>query len=301
MMAIDLPLVSVVLTSYNQLHLLERALNTLLVQTYPNVEIIIVDDGSTDGSKEFIVNKGKEYQGKIRYHLQEQNVGIPRNKNTGFKLAQGDFITYLDGDDTYYPEKIAKEVEVFHQHPELGVVYSNFDIKEYDGTLLKTWGDKQMPQGRIFKHIVLEEFPYRHLHRFEMFRRQVMHDLNFYDESFSIYHDLDFMMRYSVGYLVGYADYVGSSYFMNPASIVSSTKSWKMSQQHKEVFAKHKELFAQNQMEDAYRQYLLNKEIQQLYLHPDFSLFYFLKAWTSQPSKLIPIAKALYFRFRSKT
>jgi glycosyltransferase involved in cell wall biosynthesis len=295
----ELPLVSVILTSYNQQVLLDRALQSLLVQTYPHMEIVIVDDGSVDGSKEYIQKKAEEHPQRIRYHLQTANVGIPKNKNTGFKMAMGDFITYLDGDDTYYPEKVAKEVEEFLKNPALGVVYSGFDFKEFDGRWVKTWGQDPMPQGDIYKEIVLEKFPYQHLHRFEMFRREVMHSLHFYDETFSIYHDLDFMMRYSVLYQVGYCSYVGSSYFMNPSSIVSRTKVWNMREQHKEVFLKHKNLFLEQGLKEEYDRYLLKSDIQQLFQLPTFSLVPYMKAVISQPGQMMSIFKALYFRIRS--
>ncbi len=108
------PLVSVVLTSYNQKEQFERAFNSLISQTYKSIEIIIVDDCSTDNeSQSYIKWLGEQYPDIVRYHLQKKNVGIPKNKNTGFKMACGDYVTYLDGDDQYYPEKIEREVDRF--------------------------------------------------------------------------------------------------------------------------------------------------------------------------------------------
>src|SRR4051812_32117775 len=99
-------LVSVVLTSYNQPALLKLAFDSLLNQTYENIEIIIVDDCSTDiGNRKLIERLNQRYPKKIKTYFQEKNVGIPKNKNTGFHLASGEYITYLDGDDTYYENK----------------------------------------------------------------------------------------------------------------------------------------------------------------------------------------------------
>lgn len=289
------PLVSVIVTSYNQQELLNRAVASVLEQTYSPIEIIIVDDFSTDGSRDWIIDIANTHPEKIRYCLQPQNVGIPRNKNTGFRLAKGEFITYLDGDDTYYSTKIEKEVGVFQLQPEYDVVYSNFDFKEFDGRFIKTWAEVQLPEGDIFKPVVQGLFPHKHLHRFEMFRRKVMYDLGFYDESFSIYHDLDFMMRYAAKYKVGNTLNVGSTYFMNPSSIVSSTKQWNMTLQHRQVFLKLKNLFEQKGMEKEYRSCIKESDLNLLYAPPRIQIGSYIVAALSQPSKVMKIAKAFYY------
>ncbi|MBC7388154.1 MAG: glycosyltransferase family 2 protein [Opitutaceae bacterium] len=292
------PLVSIVLTSYNQNKLLKRAFESLQEQTYKNIEIIIVDDYSTDGSREWIKLISEAYPEKVKYFLQPVNVGIPKNKNTGFRMANGVFITYLDGDDTYYPNKIEKEVERFLIEPSMDVVYSNFDIREYNGQLIKTWATNFLPEGDIFKNVIIQDFPNGHLHRFEMFKREVMHSLNFYDESFSIYHDLDFMIRYSAQYKVGSTLNIGSSYFMNPSSIVSNTRQWLMTKQHREVYVKLSHLFVIHGMERELKAYLQKSEINLLYSPPQLTVLPYISAIFKQPFKVIIIIKALYLSFR---
>lgn len=295
----SLPKVSVVVASFNQVALLKRALESVLSQTYPNLEIIIVDDGSSDGSHDYIKNMARDYPEKVSYFLQEQNVGIPRNKNTGFKRASGELITYLDGDDTYYPQKVEKEVEVFLAQPAYSVVYSNFDIKQYSGEVVKTWANSpDLPQGKIIQQVVSASFPGQHMPRFEMFRKEAMYDLGFYDESFPIYEDLDFMLRYSAKYLVGFTPNVGSSYYMNPSSIVSSTKQWKMTQLHRKVYAKNKHIFYDNKLEEEYEQYMKRSAIDLLYSPPSIRLSDYLACILSQPSKSVEVFKALYYSIR---
>jgi len=143
-------LVSVVLTSYNHLPLLQRAFASLLAQTYSPLEIIIVDDGSTDGSREWIAATAEQYPQQVRYFFQPQNVGIPRNKNTGFKMAKGEWITYLDGDDWYYPEKISSEIAALRQHPDCEVAYSNFEFRNEINDTTRRWlSDTDTPKTGI--------------------------------------------------------------------------------------------------------------------------------------------------------
>jgi glycosyltransferase involved in cell wall biosynthesis len=94
----DNPLVSIVLTSYNQPDLLETAFQSLISQTYKNIEIIIVDDCSTDPlNRKLILKFQDDYPAIVRYILHDENKSIPANKNSGFKIAKGEFITFLDG------------------------------------------------------------------------------------------------------------------------------------------------------------------------------------------------------------
>jgi glycosyltransferase involved in cell wall biosynthesis len=107
------PLVSVMVTSYNQLESLKRALKSVQDQTYSNIQIVVADDYSTDGSREYLLSIANQYPEKVKLVFQPENGGIPKNKNAGFRACEGDFITYLDGDDFYFPEKIENEVRCF--------------------------------------------------------------------------------------------------------------------------------------------------------------------------------------------
>jgi len=112
-------LVSVIVTCYNQQECIRSTLKSVSNQTYANLECIIVDDGSTDQSakviKEFIANDTR-----FRYHFQN-NQGVSIARNNGFALAKGEFINFLDGDDTFLPEKLEKQLQVFKNHPEVAI------------------------------------------------------------------------------------------------------------------------------------------------------------------------------------
>jgi glycosyltransferase involved in cell wall biosynthesis len=109
------PLVSVVINNYNYGRFLSEAIDSVLSQTYSNVEIIVVDDGSTDDSHEVIAR----YQDKIIPVLKE-NGGQASAFNAGFKASNGDIVCMLDSDDVFIPEKVTEIVKTFNQYSDIG-------------------------------------------------------------------------------------------------------------------------------------------------------------------------------------
>ena len=235
------PLVSIILTSYNQPELLEVAFDSLIKQTYKNIEIIIVDDFSTDPLNRFLILKFHlEHHNIVRYIFHEKNIGISANRNSGFRIAKGSFISYLDGDDFYFPEKIENEIALFTKQPDLDVVYSNFIFAEPSGKLLQPWAINKMPSGNIFKWIVKEDFPNSILYRYELIKCNVILKHSYYDEELCIYEDWDFRIRYSVDSKVGYVDKVLSVYRRTSKSITITSGLSKIITQRRIVIEKNK-------------------------------------------------------------
>ena len=114
------PLISVIVVTYNRAHFLKDALDSIKVQTFKDYEIILVDDGSTDDTKEI----AEKYEG-IRYIYQEHS-GISRARNTGVKAARGKWIAALDSDDLWEKDKLQKQVEYLHAHPDCRIVFTEF-------------------------------------------------------------------------------------------------------------------------------------------------------------------------------
>ena len=99
------PLISVILPSFNRGHLLPRALDSMLKQTYNNWELIIIDDGSTDQTEAVVKPYSSKYT-SIRYYKMDKNVGACVARNFGLQKAAGEYITFLDSDDEYLPTKL---------------------------------------------------------------------------------------------------------------------------------------------------------------------------------------------------
>lgn len=112
-------LVSVIIPCYNQGRFLADAINSVLCQTYAHVEVIVVNDGSTDDTADVAAQYGE----RIKYVYQE-NAGLSAARNTGILNSSGEFIQFLDSDDRILPAKIEDQIAAFENHPDTGVVYS---------------------------------------------------------------------------------------------------------------------------------------------------------------------------------
>ncbi len=110
-------LVSVIIPTYNRARTIERAVNSVLAQTWKEVEVIVVDDGSTDQTSEVL----KVYGDKIRV-IHQQNGGASAARNTGIKAATGEIISFLDSDDEWLPSKTERQVKLLQRTESSGVV-----------------------------------------------------------------------------------------------------------------------------------------------------------------------------------
>ena len=123
------PLVSIIIPTYNRKQYVSEAIDSCLTQTYPNYEIIVVDDGGTDDTEAFLRNR---YGGQIRYIYQDnQGTGIARN--TGIASAQGDFIHFCDADDRLRPDKIQRCMDYLLANPDVAVVHTYYQFVASDG------------------------------------------------------------------------------------------------------------------------------------------------------------------------
>jgi len=122
------PTVSVIIPSYNSAPYLPETLDSILSQSYQDFEIIVVDDGSTDNTREVI-------QPFLKYinYVYEKNKGPAPARNTGIRAAKGKFIAFNDSDDTWLPQKLAIQIDYFQNHPEIGLVYTDVILFSEEG------------------------------------------------------------------------------------------------------------------------------------------------------------------------
>jgi len=117
------PLVSIIINNYNYEQFLSEAIESALNQTYPHTEIIVVDDGSTDNSRNIIAS----YSNRITPILQ-QNGGQASAFNVGFAQSRGEVICMLDSDDMFLPEKVAEIVKVYQEYPDIGWCFHTLKV-----------------------------------------------------------------------------------------------------------------------------------------------------------------------------
>ena len=110
----DRPLVSIIINNFNYAYFLSEAIESALQQDYKNIEVILVDDGSTDESRQIIAKYGDRL-----IPILKENGGQASTFNTGFAASQGDIICFLDSDDIFVPEKITELVQIFDERPDI--------------------------------------------------------------------------------------------------------------------------------------------------------------------------------------
>ncbi len=188
------PLVSVVITTFNREQTLTRSINSVLSQTFKNFEIIVVDDGSADGTRNLL----SDYIGKeqIRYFYQN-NKGAGAARNLGIKKAKGKYIAFQDSDDEWLPEKLVRQVEKIEQAgSSVGVVYCDMWKADKDHNLLN-WGAPQVKRGTIIDDKTLD---YQALNIglvTALVRREYLEKVEGFDENLPRFIDLDMFIRLS--------------------------------------------------------------------------------------------------------
>lgn len=127
-------LVSVVTPTYNRAYCLAQALDSALNQTHKAVEVIVIDDGSTDGTAELIQNRyGADP--RVRY-LRQENGGVTVARNHALQVASGDYIAFLDSDDVWKPWKLELQLTCFRKRPDVGMIWSDMEAVGPDGNIV---------------------------------------------------------------------------------------------------------------------------------------------------------------------
>ena len=186
-------LVSVVIASYNMGHYLPRAVQSVLSQSYANVEVQIVDDGSTDDTPAMV----RQFEGDVRVRVERQpNCGQARARNRGIELSGGRFVAFLDADDEWLPHKLSRQMPLFDGRPELGVVYSDFERMDADGRPLPK-EPTAMHRGRVSEQLLIENFV---SFQTAVVRRECFERHGAFDESVRMGDDYELWLRLSAHY-----------------------------------------------------------------------------------------------------
>lgn len=144
------PLVSVVICTYNGERYLQQTVESVLAQTYGNLEILIVDDGSTDGTPALVSTLAASHP-RIRPFFRTNN-GLPAARNFAFESAKGDWIAIIDQDDLCYPARLSRQLQIASENPDVGLVFCNTDfIDESDRVIGEHLSKFRLPERFIPK------------------------------------------------------------------------------------------------------------------------------------------------------
>lgn len=193
----NFPLVSVICLSYNHQDYVEEALNSVIHQTYPNIELLIADDCSKDNSVEKIQNWLQNHP-KVYFSANEKNLGNTKTFNQLAKKATGEYIIDLAADDVLLPNCVEKQIEIFQKskYKNLGIVYGNIIEINQDGTFLRNYYTEldDPKSGDIYSMVIGRTTKICSVS--SMVKKSVFEQLSYYDEELA-YEDLDLWIRAS--------------------------------------------------------------------------------------------------------
>jgi GT2 family glycosyltransferase len=182
----DLPLVSIITPSFNQADYLEETILSVLNQDYPNIEYIVIDGGSTDGSVEII----ERYADRLAYWVSEPDEGQAHATNKGWRRSTGEIIAYINSDDPYLPGALSTTVDYFRLHPDIGLVYASSYASQVENDQSVVQSQEAPPFNLV--HLARRCFIAQPT---VFFRRSVLESIGFLDESFHYCMDYDYWMR----------------------------------------------------------------------------------------------------------
>ena len=206
-------LVSVIIPAFNSAKFLPQAIESVLGQSYSKVELIVVNDGSTDNTEEVI----GPYRNKL-LHFYKENGGPGNARNFGVVKSHGEYIAFLDADDYWLPEKLYDQVEYFALNPELKIVHTNAWIMEETKTICPVFLNYKPPSGKIFEELFLKN---RINLLTVMVKRECFNVIKGFDESRELIglEDYELWLRMSLKFKIGYLDRILAVYRLHDNNI----------------------------------------------------------------------------------
>ena len=198
------PKVSVIIPTYNYGHFLGEAIRSVLGQTLQDWELIVVDDGSTDNTREVVA----AFADPRIHYIHQQNRGNPAARNAALRVVSGEYVAFLDADDVWFPEKLEKQVAALdHLPPTVGLVYSDvYLFNNEDGTIIRSFlQGRRPPQGRILRELLGPDGWFIS-DTGSLIRREVFQRVGLYDESLWWYEDWEMWVRIAAAYEVAALD-----------------------------------------------------------------------------------------------
>jgi glycosyltransferase involved in cell wall biosynthesis len=214
-----MPKVSVILPTYNRAAYISAAIDSALGQTYQDFELIVADDGSTDGTDAIVA----AYGDRLTY-LMLPHSGLPATtRNAGIRAATGQYIAFLDSDDLFVPDRLERHITLLEAQPGLAWVYSDtqyFDEGGVDGTLLC---GRRPPQGQVYVPLLIDNF--LGINSVTL-RKNCLDAVGYFDETHALraVEDYDLFLRMAEFYELGFAEGIASQERIHGGNISGSNR-----------------------------------------------------------------------------
>ncbi len=218
------PLVSVILPAYNAARFIGAAIDSVLAQTYSRFELIVVDDGSTDHTASIL----RGYGDRVRY-IYQRNARQAAARNKGLRHATGELMAFIDADDIWLPQKLEKQVALFRQNPDLGLVYCSLREIDVEGKPLRDL--RADLRGYVLERVLLGKFSGGGGGSTSLIPRRVLETVGDFDINLPPCEDTDLLWRIASRYPIDYVDEVLVLYRFHGsnahADVKIMTQAWK--------------------------------------------------------------------------
>ena len=195
----DMPKISVIIPTYNRSNVVCQSIDSVLTQTYHNIEIIVVDDGSTDDTLMVLANYGDQI--KV---IKQANGGVGTARNAGLKAATGDYIGFLDSDDYYLPTKIEEQVSYLCDHPSIDIVLCNWQYISTENKMINIEFKLECSMKDILNAILWKDIYGLFPPLVPLFRRQCLEKVHGFDSALPVREEQDFWLQMALaGYQFG--------------------------------------------------------------------------------------------------
>ncbi len=201
------PVVTIIIPAYNAARFIAEAINSVLNQTVKNIELIIVDDGSTDGQNA-IIEKIISDDKRARL-ISQRNSGVSAARNKGIEMSRGQYLAFLDADDVWLPDNLALKIEKFAQH-DYGLVHSNGEVIDENG--IPTGTILEGREGFLLDDLLLWNGTQIPGPSSILVKKTVIEETGLFDTRLSTSADQDFFIRVSAKYEIGKTDNISWRY-----------------------------------------------------------------------------------------
>lgn len=209
-------MISVIIPTYNCDKYIRETINSVLCQTYKDFEVIVVDDGSTDGTRDIIERSFPN----VRYHY-TLNQGVSRARNYGIRKAQGEFVAFLDADDFWLPEKLEKQIKVLEADPDLMMVFTDILYFNENGTDTNQYSNRErLMKGDVVTNIFLKSGVGTSS---VMVRKSVFEKIGVFEEGLRAAEDDNLWLRIALNFKINLIDEVLVHYRITEVSLSRTT------------------------------------------------------------------------------
>lgn len=230
------PLVSIVMPVYNTERYLPEAVRSVLAQTFQNWELLVLSDESPGDARSVMAGFDDP---RIRF-LEHKNGGPAFTRNRGMRESRGEFIAFLDSDDVWLPEKLDKQLALFQQNPDAGVVYSQRETIDEQGRILEGY-KPTLYAGKILDRLYVDNFVCMSS---AVMRREVMDKVGLIDERLRMSEDFDYWLRVACFFQFAYVDEPLVKYRLHSSQVSTRTDYriktvWEIRERFDREFGQH--------------------------------------------------------------